>query len=678
MRRPSLFMLGFLCLCFAVAAPTWAQVQSGPVYVSGGPYVYNVLSDNSLQKVYDATLITPLGETDDPYPGPHYSSLAIGPDNVDVGANGNAEYPFVVYACDDHTNTILRFVPNGAVTDSNPAAEILSTGNIAPSCGRITSTGDFYFTSGSAVYKVTYGGMNTRAAYIPFNNGNWSGATITAATPSGLGSTTLQGITQKNVGDLLLVDKTGGQVLKSAYGPPFGTATQLVGGLSSPVGIARISTGDIFVSQNGSSTVGHFTGAGGTPGACSTISFPAETADTDLFSVAASEADTVYVVSSVSGDEFAEDQDFANEVPENPGQVWEFVPGQEGCNLQSVVMNGTELQGVAVAPIPTASMTETVSSPGPPANPTPTDFNFGSSDFQITANGCSATVTAWPLSLVNVNSMIGLAAGSLPTGGTPIVNLGEGGYEIAYVAKWPSGDSGPCSSVLSDGTFGNAIFGFYDASTATNPRILRCESSPMNDPSEPFLNGSNTCVALGNLGSYPLGGPLKGDPGVIGHGTSNSVFVLINANPASGTAGAAGNVCNFLPPNNLTLDTDDFLLVAFQLAQSGGNCKTGPFIRNAQALLSVAEIADASNNPTFNPILNIKTVLNLGTTFPQPGLCKYFPHSPLSCTYALILNVQGSGLVPGTYELSVQFLTGNAPPQSVVFKVLPEGSPGTF
>lgn len=665
MRCPGRFMLAFVCLL--LAAPVWAQVPVNPVYVSGGPFIYQVTA-GGLVKVYDATIGgAPL--TDSAYAGPYFSSLAIGPDGVNKDAHGNALYPFLVYACDDKTNTIIRFAPGGAVTSSNPPHEQVGTTSFPPACGRSTSTGDFYVTdesggSGTTVYR--FAGV----ANASFPSG-WASTSPTPVALSGSGAVNA-GITQKNVGDLLLVDHTNNQVLRSPYGPPFSRVSAYISSnLSSPVGIARISAGDVFVGNQGSSNVAHFSGNGALAGTCPSLTFPGGATNTVIHFLAADETDTIYVAASDSSDDAPEDLDFSSET-DNPGQVWSWSPGQT-CVLQSVAPSETELFGVAVAPIPTAAITETLSSPSLPTNPTPTAFNFNSTEFKITANGCTATVTAYQLSLANINSMIGLAK----LAATPAVNLGEGGYEIAYVAEWA--DAG-CTSVFTSGpfagTFPTTIFGLYDSNLVTNPRMIRCDSSPQDDANEPFLDGSNSCTSLTAIGAYPIG-PIPTDGGFTGGGRTNSVFFLVNANQAAGGAGG-GSFCPELPLNNTTVDTDDFLSIAFQVAQTGGNCETGPFVPNAQAILSVAQIKDANGNPSFVPIFTVNTLFNQGSNFVQPPLCKFFPHSEIACTYALVLNVAGSHLTPGTYELGVLFLTNNAPEQSITFKVVAEGTPGTF
>jgi hypothetical protein len=622
-----------------------------------------------LFKVYDATLITPLDPNGGAYTGPYFSSLAVGPDNVDEDGFGNALYPFLIYACDNHTNTMIRFArPASPVTTTNPTVEQVYNGSpaITPVCGRFTSTGDFYVTNQSSSTATVYefaGVANVKLGSL----GSSSPTVVSLGLP---GSAANAGITQKNVGDLLLVDSVHNQVLRAPYGTSFSSASAYItSGLTGPAGIARTSTGDVFVANAGSSpsTVAHFSSSGSPAANCSSLMFSGAS-NTSLFFLGASETDVIYAAASqpTSSADYTEDLDFSLEA-DNPGEVWSWSPTQGNCNFVPVALSESQLSGVAVAPIPTASIQQTLNATA--TTPTPATFSFNSNEFQIIAGGgCTATVTAYPLSLANINSMINLAkinpSGGLPNGGTPIVNLGEGGYEIAYEAKWPDSPSSPVCTAVLNSEYVNFVFGLYDPHLSGNPQIIRCDDGVSSN--EPNLDSGATCQALTLIGSYPLGGPIPNDNGVGAGGHSNSVFFLANANPTTVVA-EQGQFCGFLPPNGITFDTDDFVLVAFQLAQTNGNCKTGPFIGDAQVLLSVAE-----TSPTFAPILQLKTVLNLGTTFPKPGLCKYFPHSALACTYALIIDVHKSGLTPGTYSLSAQPETGNAGTEAITFNVVPE------
>lgn len=668
LRKVLVVLLPVLVLT-AFGSAAWGQ--SFPVYVSGGPYIYQVSGGTATPIVNNS--------------GSNYASLAIGPDNADVDAHGNAVHPFLIYACDVNNDKIIRFDPNDPYSVANPEFVYMnSIAGLVPVCGRSTSTGDFYVTNqgGSDGPIVVYKFFNI--ANVGLNSllsGEKTPMAVTLSNPSLMANFANAGITQKNVGDLLLVDNTNSQVLRAPYGTPFSSFSTYITETSNsyPLGVARVSTGDVFVANALTAGVGNIThytstGAPAATAACPILSFPTgEGASTDnrIFYLAASETDTIYVATSTSTSDFTEDDggplgDFDPE-SDNPGQVWSWSPLQVGggCTLQPGAYTPTILSGIAVPPVPTAMLTQGLMSPLPPAAPTPTTFNFNSNAFQITADGCNAMVTAYPLNLATVMSAIGRASAGLPYGATPIVNLGEDGYEIAYVATYPKPPA--CTTVISGGYFANTIFGLYDSSLATNPRIIQCDSTASEDiANEPLLGGSDTtCQALALVGSYPLGGIIPTDGGTIGLSRGNSVFFLVNAGFAPVSAGGGAQFCGFLPPLKnttnpalaATFDSDDIIPIIFRLATKTGNCTKGPFIDNAKALLSIAQIA-----PAFSPLFTITTLLNQGDIFPNA-----------LTFYNLFLPVYGKPapqLVPGTYSLSVLFETNNASEQTIVFNVV--------
>jgi hypothetical protein len=691
MCSPSRILLACVCsfLCFFLAAPVWAQgyPEANPVYVSGGPYIYNVNGATLGTPIYDATAgpIYGMATKVNAYTGPYFSSLVIGPDNVDGPADGNAAHLFLLYACDNNTNTILRFDPTipPAEGQTNPDAEVLHL-EFAPTCGRFTSTGDLYVTSGSSVYEIK------GAASIPFNKGDWASAgsavsqVLTASTPAEGKTPLLEGTTEKNVGDLLVVDQANNQVLRSPYANPFSTfdaGAYASSGLSAPMGIARLSTGEVLVSNSTPTNaasgptipVADFASTGSPTGATcpAGLTFPDGATNTSLFFLAAGENDVVYAAASqpqfYAGD-YLEDLDFQIEGG-YPGAVWMWSPPPPNtpanCTLTLVASSQTQLSGVAVAPIagPTIS---NVPLNATSASPTPAIFDFNSSELQlIGGGGCTPMTTAYPLSLFNIGSMINLAQtnmnGGLPNGAKPIVNLGEGGYEVGYTSNFATPTEG-CTPVLGNpATFGNIIFGHYDSSLVTNPVVIRCDYST----DEPFIVGGETaCWAEAFLGAYPISGPLPNDGGGGGRTLNNSIFFLANANPPSNTS-EQGQYCNLIPLNGTTFDLDDFMVVAFQIREGIGNCKSGPFVGDATVNLSIAE-----TSPNFSPILQLKPQ---GATFREPATypipCKTGSNLGLICTYALVVNLKASGITtPGTYELAVT--SANAGTQAITFTVI--------
>src|SRR5579864_1388963 len=148
----AVFVLG---LALSVLSPA-AQAQNPAVYVSGGASIYK-LSGGSLVSIFTLS-------------GANFESLAGGPDNADFIGAGNPMIPFMLYACDTAGKQIIRFDPRAA--SPVPTQQVYS-GAIAPECGRITATGDFYFTdkNGGGIYQLVamIGNSTVPVADIPFN-----------------------------------------------------------------------------------------------------------------------------------------------------------------------------------------------------------------------------------------------------------------------------------------------------------------------------------------------------------------------------------------------------------------------------------------------------------------------------------------------------------------------------
>jgi hypothetical protein len=635
--------ISILCLLILSFGPTvWSQVLTTPppVYVSGGNSIYRVTVATGT-----ATLIFT-----SPNNSSNFESLAIGPDNIDTDAAGNAAHPYLLYACDTGTNSVIRFDPTiaGSVIQS-----VTSTLAITPVCGRSTATGDFYVTnkSGPGVYNLVattgHPTVTVPLANVPY------GATAIGAAATQIDSVTGmtgRGITQKYIGDLLVVDNAGNRVLHSVYGTPplFSTLSPLIiTNLNGPTGVANApSLRQIFVSNSNSltqSAVTIFDATGTASTTCpSGLSLPSNnkqipnylaTAPTDQFPTPHTLiTDTIYLVTNSN----------------NGGTLWSWNTVQGDCNLIATATARAPLSGVVVAPAP---LTLTKTEIGTMANPVPTDFLFNSSQFQFTAQGCVATVTAWPRSLATVKSMtLPPYATNLVNPVAPAVNLGEAGFEIAYRAFNPQ-----CSSAFPDSGFVYHISNFVDSNQFTNPRILDCTNSdPATEPQ--LVSGGTSCVVPPTIGVYPLGGPIP-DDSTTGTRTTTNVYALVNEN--AGT----DKFCGFQPslsgdgttlpspPPSFNPTTTNTVNVKFKLSSLSGNCKKD-FITNAIALLSVARIADASGNTVFNTI-NVQAT---SSSIDQPPI---FP--PNNSQYSFTLNLPSifTQAGEGTYIVTVTFLSDN-------------------
>ena len=678
------FAIMFLLL-LSVGSVVWSQVLPAPptVYVSGGATIYSVNVATGA--------VTPIFTS--PNVNSNFESLAVGPDNVDVDGSGNAAHLYLLYACDTATNSIIRFDPTAALPITpQPVASL----GFSPMCGRSTATGDFYVTnkSGPGVYQLIY--PANAPPSIPLANVSFS-ATALAAGATQIDTSknmTGRGLAQKYIGDLLAVDNAGNQVLHSVYPPLpqpqpppplFGTLSPLITSkLNGPVGVVNApSLRQIFVS-NSNSVVSKATPAEpavsifDATGAPSTTTCPSglsigrskevpgflATAPTDQFPAKKPNTlitDTIYLVTSGN----------------SGGTLWTWNnTAQAGkCNLVSVATAKATLSGVAVPPAP---VTLTL----PVAANVPTNFIFNSNLFQLTTsqnctnNPPTATVTAYPFSLATVNSMIGLEP-KPHNSQTPSVNLGDGGFQTLYESYNPQcGAADP----LTD-TAVMLIANFVDSSQSTNPRYLDCHNSDQAAKnSEPKLGGVTACEVAPTLGSYPIGGPIAGDYG----GKLSNFFAMVNEAATSNvnnTTNPPGVFCGFEPPltgdamNGINLPnpppvlTGNSITVKFKVADlsQGGTCQSGPYLNNQTALLSVAQICNTtpSNDPFCgpggSPVFNDINPNNNATSS-QPAV---FTDTNNQFKFSLLLG----GLAPGTYSLTVTFITDNTIDQSTLFVI---------
>jgi hypothetical protein len=630
-----------LWVLFLTVLCTAAWGQSVPVYVSGGSNIYKIIGGTD-------SLVLSMS-------GANFESLAVGPDNADTDPSGNAAHPFLLYACDTVNNKIYRFDPTAAL----PIKQLVYSGGtpvITPVCGRSTSTGHFYVTNkaGGGVFQLI--ANNVPLANVPYTSTPINASALPVSGSSGMAG---RGITQKYVGDLLVVDNAGDQVLRSAF-PSFSTLLPFANSnLGGPVGIARISTGEVFVanSELGSgaaslSPVVHFNRDGTTASTCSGLNFSKKTTQLPAYLATGPVAnstqtvvtDTIYLVTA----------------SKSAGTLWSWNTANGDCSLGALASIQNPLTGVAVAPAPVTLSLQVTSST---TNPTPTTFHFNSNLFQLIATGCTATVTAYPLIPATINEMVALSGSSLPDGARPAPNLGDGGYEIAYVAHWLSPSVSPgCSSVFSDGLFETSIFSFYDSNLYSNPRIVRCDNgdpTTATQSTEPTIVGGTTfCAGTQSVGVYPIGGPIPGDQGLT---SKNSVFATVNAGL---TAAKAGQFCGFESPLTNTLDpsqaaviTGNSINVKFKLATASGTCQKGPYVSDAVALISVAQIADSTGATVFNAV-RINATSN---SLDEPPL---FNAGNNQYSFTLSTLAYASG----TYSLTVTFLTDNTTNQTTLFK----------
>lgn len=608
-----------LCALFLFAGRAWGQSGSPIVYVSGTGGV--ILSVNTTSGA-TTTLVS--------NPNAAYEGLIVGPDNAASDNTSATNHPYLLYACDPTHNTIIRLDPNNTAAGSETVyAGTGAAGTLTqPQCGRFTSSGDLIVTSksaGSGIWKIA------GAANIALGAGGFPAPVQNP--PNGAFSSTQvsQGIAQKNIGDLLIVDSANKQVIRAQYGtiPPFsGLPTVFISPsslLPGPLGIARKSAGDIYISNQSKNTnsIVHFNAQGASGSAC--VRFSNKTAP---FFMQMSADDTLYVAASST----------------NSGALYSV--NTTTCNATQVTSSTVPpLVGVALPP---TTMTQTATFSGTQT------FNFGFTAYQFTSPSCTLSVQAVPTNLAAINSLIANAQANdpadLPFGGSPAVNLGWDGFEIAFNVSNPSG---PCTAQFSDGTYSQLLGAQLDNLLVANPRIVACDTTSVT-----------TCGVMSTFGSYPLGGLLPADGTYSGHGILSEHF-LVSGNLSSSEPGTfcgfQSPLSNVAPPGIAgTFGSGQAVSVKFKLAQASGNCQNGPYITDAVALLSIAQIFDSNGNAVFNPI----AIGSSGSSTPVPPTFKIDSNKQ----YQLSLSLQG--YASGTYSLTVTFLTSNTVQQTIEFRVL--------
>jgi len=566
-RLPS--RIFFLFVCLLLSAPAWAQ--SGPLaYVSTG-----ASSPSQIYSINTSTGATTLLVSTN---GADYEGLVVGPDNNSSDNGLGTPIRNVVYACSTNNSTIVRF--NAAATSLVANPEIIYQGGAAlqhPQCGRMTSSGDLIVTS-----------KDSGA------DGGWwvfsgiAGKVLGAAgiqTPTQLKSTpgsVDQGTALKNIGDLLIVDNANNQVFRSP-GPLYNSESVFISsGLSSPFGIARRSDGQIYVSnQVKMPFIEHFDATGKVVAACSSLGFSNKTT---LNMMQMSPGDTLFAAGATGSNSTSGALFQVNASPAT------------GClSLTKTFSPGIPpLVGVALA-LPNFSASQPLSTPGAGGNATAT---FGYAAFEVVnaSGACSLTVTATPTPPAILSSDIG----SVPTTAAPAADEGWDGYET--VLDTNVNEAAPGCLAAFDGQF-HYVFATFVPLSVTSPETISCSTN---------INNTTTCIVATLEAAYPLGGILPADLGTRGGKGTTACKIFLANSTAAAKNNEAGTFCGYQSPVNntflgqpaSTLPVGNQLNVKFKLAFAppNGNCQNGPYITDATALLSVAQIADAKGNPVFIPM----------------------------------------------------------------------------
>jgi len=160
------------------------------------------------------------------------------PEDIVVGPDGK------IYICDADQNRIRRMNQDGTGLET-----VYSTNPAGPEGPSFNTLGDLYFNTRNAPHTGVWKIDHTQLNPIPPGGATPVNVVSNAAPPAGDGSTFGEGTTFDAQDNLLFVDRSGGKVWR--FNASTSTLTAIITGLSTPLGIAVDSAGDIFVSNYG-------------------------------------------------------------------------------------------------------------------------------------------------------------------------------------------------------------------------------------------------------------------------------------------------------------------------------------------------------------------------------------------------------------------------------------------
>jgi hypothetical protein len=643
MRKLRLVSLAAVCM---LSVGAWAQ---------GAPYVVVSTTAGSILKIDTsnglANARSPLTLVANP--GAEYS-LVIGPDN-----SGGLANAVLVYACDRLSGTVTRFNPSNFPSQGGTNETVYAG---IPSqqvrCGRITASGPANGQNGDLVVStsggllvfpaITYKALGTLGA------ANKQPSSTNPNTQSG-------GIAQKNSGDLLAVNSAGNAVLRTVAPAPNFDAPGItpIGNisLSQPLGIARRSDGVFFVSnQGGTPNVTYFSvnsqnNAAGT-GNCEVFSgnnkgVPAhmQISLDDILYVAVANG-TKGIIQSLNAS---------------------VVPGsKQVCDPKLTQTFGLSAPAVGIALPPTSV---SLNIPGNAAANGNFLLNFGFAGFEVSNIapnfGCQGSVN---VSLVNPAFVAGLISTQLAGPGVPAINLALDGFQAVVNTKNvvndpnnldPNSNAG-CTAL--DGLTMNFQVAHQLAHSVTDPKVMVCQDDDTNCSIDAGL------PVLKQIGTWPVNGYLPDDITTGGRKTLKCNVYMIQSLPTGVPPEEDGTFCGFQSPITntflnaapATLSAGKSVPIKFKLSPSGPNsCQSAPYITDATAILSVAQIADSKGKAMFIPI---GLISNGSSGLGQP-LFKgdknqqyLFNWDTSSC---IMPNGTRTVCPKGTYSLTVVFLTNN-------------------
>ena len=604
----------FVCLC---STGLWAASGASQVFVSTGTsgIVYSLNTANGAL----TTLISS--------PGSDFEGMVVAPYNVGQ-SNTDETTHYLLYVCDPAANRVWRFDPTAAVPQNTLEKIYDNNGPLTgPQCGRITSTGDLVVSSTSAGSGLwTFSGVTNLAL----------GSAL--QTPSQLvgvpGSS--EGLAQKNSGDLLVADSTNNKVLRTPPNAPAATTSFISSNLAQPFGVARRGDGFIYVSNRGTNhpNIMQFDAQGNNPLTCASFNSP----DLPNFMQMALDNTLYAAVGSTAGS----------------------VRTIDATTCQQTRSFGIPHPAVGLALPPTTTATQNVVASNGTAL---VNFGFGAFELNQIVGPCGGTISVGLASPAAIATLIANSGGPA----TPAVNLGLDGFEAIYSTANLNG----CSAGSAGSNVNNFQLSNLLSPAVNNPEVVVC-----SDPNVNPTNCQPITTNLAQLGAWPIGGYLPTD---LTHGASKSLrcrIFMANAIPVNNAPGQEiGTFCGFQSPVNNTFNgiLNSWNLAAassfkpgksvpikFKLGSgTGPNACRPPFITDAVALLSIAQILDSQGNSVFVPI---GLISNGSSGLAQP-LFKIDTNQQYLFNWDSSSCILPSGVTQicpsGTYSVSVLLLTNN-------------------
>jgi hypothetical protein len=540
---------------------------------------------------------------------------AFRPQGITYGPDGK------LYVSVPESNQIVRLDANAPTTPETVYGSPVAGEPTRPQGVFFNGGYDLYFTTdtaaGTGVWKIS--GVGAIPAGGPFPR------PVHVLTLSG---TSTAGLAFGLTGNLLFVNQTAKSVMQSAA--PFTSATTLISGLTAPFGVAVNSTGDIFVSDAGTTrSIRRFGADGSAKGTYVTFPTSGVEAPDSPFYLRFDLADNLFVVTGENslGDD---------------GRIWRIAPpggtvnrtlladldtlcrdfseSRNGCT--SGTLKADTAIGIAVPPTST-SITLPYSS-----SLISELFNYGGDSIQFkflgsVLTGFNMVVTKTQVLPADLASQLQNAT-LFPQGTACIQFSHEGGFCDTYtVAKGTVGSPAPAPNTDFTGQI-EVKMGFFTENAIQQPSLGHAPGS------NPFIDD----IILDFAGQLTPGA----DPGIRGGSDGFSRFVPLNK-PTVLTNGQPAFFCGFSspvpPPPVQVFNLGSTVPVKFQLT-TGPNC-TGSFITDATARLTLVRVD--TGVPTLEPV-QASTGNNVLNFFRLNG-------------HQYVYNLSTKGLPAGTYIITV-------------------------